>query len=628
MTIYTKKIVIWKTYKHTIIYKYNLIHNMKLNNINQESQFVLTESQSNVYDELLKFVSTSDPKIKEMLLVGYAGTGKTTLVAKFINDLVEKKICKKIVMVAPTHKAVNIAKSKLFGNVSAGPELAKTINIMTIHRLLNYQSYVGQEGEKFFAKGKVDPNWSIYDLVVVDECSMLSNQIIGDIKEQILKEKNPNTKVLYVGDPAQLPPVNQAESKIFNGSIPTLSLDKIIRTSNLSIVDLSNSHRKWIFSKNIDDIPHIGEYESDSVSIYSTQEHQTKNWLDDFVSILKSNGKKIISEFDNGLNITNSNSNSNSNSDTNSELEPNLMLNHDVMINNHNNNIILTWTNKKSNLYNQYVREKIFGKKNLSQWEIGEILIFNDFHKREYLKDIEFNDLNDKTNKINKTNKIETDIPDELMPKEQVQVSFYTSEQVKLVGIIQKKYKPEHLLFKKNNNLTPELNDKFKKYYHQINLMGDVTFDIYEMQVQKIVDLMNDENIQIPTYTILSLNPESEKKLGDICDGIEVIIAKLKSKCYTIINKLKDDNMTKCNYQSEVEKKINRLYKEYQTNLIDCFAQLNYGYCITVHKSQGSTFKNVFVDMNDILNNNNQNETSKCLYTSITRSSNSLKLLV
>ena len=60
--------------------------------------------------------------------------------------------------------------------------------------------------------------------------------------------------------------------------------------------------------------------------------------------------------------------------------------------------------------------------------------------------------------------------------------------------------------------------------------------------------------------------------------------------------------------------------------MIDKFAQLNYGYCITVHKSQGSTFKNVFIDINDILDNNNQNETSKCLYTAITRSSKTLNL--
>jgi ATP-dependent exoDNAse (exonuclease V) alpha subunit len=86
--------------------------------------------------------------------------------------------------------------------------------------------------------------------------------------------------------------------------------------------------------------------------------------------------------------------------------------------------------------------------------------------------------------------------------------------------------------------------------------------------------------------------------------------------------------MQKCNYQLELEKKINNLYKNWQNIIIDKFAQLNYGYSITVHKSQGSTFTNVFIDILDILSNNNTEETSKCLYTAITRSSNRLELLI
>jgi exodeoxyribonuclease-5 len=48
-------------------------------------------------------------------------------------------------------------------------------------------------------------------------------------------------------------------------------------------------------------------------------------------------------------------------------------------------------------------------------------------------------------------------------------------------------------------------------------------------------------------------------------------------------------------------------------------AQLNYGYCITVHKSQGSTFSNVYIDIADIFVNKSKDEVLKCLYTAITR---------
>ena len=603
--------------------KINCENGTNINETNENTQNIikLTSKQKIIYNQLMEF--TKNKNLNEILLVGYAGTGKTTLMAEFINDLVKNNIYKRIVVAAPTHKAVNIAKSKLFPDSEQDfMELNKSINIMTIHRLLGYQSYVGLNGEKVFAKGNVDPNWSIYDLVVIDECSMLSNQIIEDVKELIKKEINLGVKIIYVGDPAQLPPVNQSESKIFNSNIKKLELDEIIRTSNNLIMQLSNSHRKWIFSKKDDDIPHIGEYESEDIKIYSSENKETKKWLDDFVKLLltcsKSDNNKIKKStklnddsLDSGVNINmciemndiKTNNDETSNND--------LLYNQDKMIDNYNNNIILTWTNKKSNIYNKYVRENIFNKKNLSQWEIGEILIFNDFHRIHV-------PILDKFNK--------DDVKEE-------PVNFYTSEQVKLIGIKQIKYKLEPLKFKINNNLTTDINDKFKKYYKKINQLTQIEqleqLDVYEMRIQKIIDIIeNDNDYNIPEYTILTLCANSEKKYNNIIEGIEKYIMDLKTSCYKLINKSKLDNMKKCNLQSEIEKKINKLYKEYQTNIIECFAELNYGYCITVHKSQGSTFKNVFIDINDILSNNNINETSKCLYTSITRSSKTLRLLV
>lgn len=567
---------------------------------NKESIIELTEEQENIYNELLNFIKSD--KEKELLLIGFAGTGKTTMVAKFINDIIRNKISKKIVMVAPTHKAVNIAKSKLFGSNSNYEEQSKIINIMTIHRLLNYQSYIGHEGEKFFARGKYDPNWSIYDLIVVDECSMLSNQIITDIKIQLENNLNNKVKILYVGDPAQLPPVNQTDSKIFNGSIRTLILEKIIRTSNHKIMELSNSHRKWIFSKNEEDVPHIGEYESEAIKLYSNSNKETKKWLDDFILLLKNGENNVHSEFDDDIEskiISNQNDS--------------IIYDYDKMIDNHNNNIILTWTNKKANIYNQYIREKLFGKKNLSQWEVGEILIFNDFHRKEIISN-EHNELDNNLDDDNNATIVDITI-------------FYTSEQVKLIGIEQIKYRTELLKFKKNTNIDNILNDKIKKYYEKINKLLEWDIDVYNMKINKIIDLAEPNQV-IPEYTIITLHSNSEKKYNETLEIIEKLIIKLKSYCYKKINKFKYDNMKKCSILSEVEKKINKLYKNYQNNIIDCFAQLNYGYCITVHKSQGSTFKNVFIDMNDILANNNMTETSRCLYTSITRTSKTLSLLI
>ncbi len=61
---------------------------------------------------------------------------------------------------------------------------------------------------------------------------------------------------------------------------------------------------------------------------------------------------------------------------------------------------------------------------------------------------------------------------------------------------------------------------------------------------------------------------------------------------------------------------------------LEKFAKVSYGYCYTSHKAQGSTFKNVFVDVNDIITVNiSPKRKLQALYTAITRASHSVYFL-
>jgi exodeoxyribonuclease V len=73
---------------------------------------------------------------------------------------------------------------------------------------------------------------------------------------------------------------------------------------------------------------------------------------------------------------------------------------------------------------------------------------------------------------------------------------------------------------------------------------------------------------------------------------------------------------------------IRPLWRQWNKLFIDQFANVNYGNSHSVHKSQGSSFYNVFVDSDDILNNPNQEEAKRCIYTAFTRSSNELHILI
>lgn len=499
----------------------------------------------------------------EYLLIGYAGTGKTTLVTKLILDLIKSNKCKNIAIAAPTHKAVNIAKSKLFNNINEHETLTKNIKIMTIHRLLNYKSVINGEGEKLFEKSKIDPAWYIYDLIVIDECSMLSDQIIDDIDSILKDKKNKNVKIMYVGDPAQLPPVNQKRSVIFDKNIKKNILDQIIRTKNSLIMELCNEHRNWIINKKDENIPNIIKYIHDKIKGFRKFDHEV--WLKHYIS-----------------NFQKSN-------------------------NNYNNSIILTWTNGKCKKYNDYIRKALFKKDDLDHFEKGEILIFNDFHRIE-----------------------DDEIPEKEDGEEEKQekkfINFYTSEQVKIVKIKKCTHKFNKIKVTISNSIPSEMNEFIKTKVKEINVLLNEDIKVFNLKINRISDM--GINKKPKKYLIYFVHPDSQDIYKNILSKIEVIIMEIKENTIKKIEKNKKlCNIKKCSLIFDIEKKVNKVYTEVQLHVIDCFANMNYGYCITVHKSQGSTFENVYIDMGDILKNKNEEETMKCLYTALTRTSETLQLL-
>ena len=56
-------------------------------------------------------------------------------------------------------------------------------------------------------------------------------------------------------------------------------------------------------------------------------------------------------------------------------------------------------------------------------------------------------------------------------------------------------------------------------------------------------------------------------------------------------------------------------------DIAEKFASTKYNYAATVHTSQGSTYKKVFIDLRDLHKNKNKKELQKLLYTAITRAS-------
>ena len=72
-----------------------------------------------------------------------------------------------------------------------------------------------------------------------------------------------------------------------------------------------------------------------------------------------------------------------------------------------------------------------------------------------------------------------------------------------------------------------------------------------------------------------------------------------------------------------------KIARKYYYDFINKFGDVSYGYCYTGYKAQGSTFKNVFVDVNDIITVGPISTKRKlqALYTAITRASHLVTFL-
>lgn len=177
------------------------------------SKYTLTSGQSSLIDELNKFLSDNSTCF---LLKGYAGTGKTFMMKGLTDFLTETKRSFKIA--APTGRAAKVISQKTKRKAYT---IHKTIYSSKDLKEFKTKDEDGTETFKFYyeLKHNEDPTNTIY---IIDEASMLSNvysegeffrfgsgYLLKDLINYINFDNNDhNKKIIFIGDNAQLPPVN------------------------------------------------------------------------------------------------------------------------------------------------------------------------------------------------------------------------------------------------------------------------------------------------------------------------------------------------------------------------------------------------------------------------------------
>ena len=154
------------------------------------------------------------------MLSGYAGTGKTFLSMRFLAQVEATGLCWTVV--APTHKAVGVLRSYL-----AGAGLSPPWFPSTIHRLLRLKLKRQRDIERCEETEQTAVALEHLGLVLIDEASMVDSTLL----EISLRCAHPfRTRLVFVGDPAQLPPVGEPVSPVFSlGRASRAELRQVVR---------------------------------------------------------------------------------------------------------------------------------------------------------------------------------------------------------------------------------------------------------------------------------------------------------------------------------------------------------------------------------------------------------------
>ena len=190
----------------------------------------LTQQQNSVFEQIKAFIK-SDASV--FILRGYAGTGKTTMI-KIIADYIGQT--RDVILMAPTGRAARVLGTK------TGKEAC------TIHKAIYGKAFVTAKKVRDLAESEYKFVFPILQceyggnlVCIVDESSMVCSRKIehelfafgtDNLMEDLLTFVRPSFggKVIFVGDPAQLPPVGENISNALNADFFKKKGLKVIET--------------------------------------------------------------------------------------------------------------------------------------------------------------------------------------------------------------------------------------------------------------------------------------------------------------------------------------------------------------------------------------------------------------
>lgn len=233
----------------------------------------LTTAQQAALGALQEFATGKTPH-GVATLSGFAGVGKTTVVAQLLFALSGGMSFLRILVTAPTHKALAVLAGKLG---------RQGCDAMTTQAALGLRLTELESGEHRLSKDGY-PRLAEYDLAIIDEASMISEELFS----AILANRR-RCRVLFVGDPAQLAPVgSDSLSPAFDADLVSLQvrLTEVVRQAgDHPSIRLSVVLRSMIEANAGPQLPHLARQlvpEDDRfLTITSGGDALLRNWAVD-----------------------------------------------------------------------------------------------------------------------------------------------------------------------------------------------------------------------------------------------------------------------------------------------------------------------------------------------------------
>jgi hypothetical protein len=437
---------------------------------------------------------------KEFLLQGKGGTGKTTIIKKILEKLPKQDV----LVIAPTHKA----KKVLEKSINKENEIKYKSATLASALAIKLDEETGKFTPDLFARenGKVPITFAKY--IILDESSMVSDKLLEEIREWAPT----NSKLILMGDKAQLPPVGQEkDSAVFDIDNGYELTEKMRQAATSPIINIGSkvAYNVETLDNNrvnnpIEKQDRINSYDSVSGSsiIWENNEEQAiKQFVKDFKQAPSNTNNVKIITFNNQ---------------------------------NHNNSQSVKSLNNK-------VRKELYGERaNSEQFIEGEIV----------------------TAYASWGNK----------GSDEDSIVIHNSEDFVVKSV-------------------ENLKDKGQIYVTS-RAKGTRGFD-YE-------------------YNILSLELINEEGKPIIGSTVHIIAESSLKKYQEDLNSLWDSD------------------KQLAFALQNKFANIQYGYAITSHKSQGSTYKNVYVMEDNIMgpsNGGSVKSKNQSLYVAVSRPSQKLVMV-